>query len=99
MPKVQRGRGLKRTYAMDNIEMPEIWGKYERQAREVEYEPATEHESESNISESCDVIGDDDDTPKKKKIIKMALRDAVGAIRQHPEQEKAVSHSDCFRCT
>jgi hypothetical protein len=84
------GRGLKRSYAVDNFATPAARGKYGQQAVDEEYEPVTERESDAPEPDDVVDLDDDDPTPKKKKskIAKVPVREAVGSSRQQPEPRR-----------
>jgi hypothetical protein len=82
------GRGLKRSYAVDNFAVPAHGGQYGQEASEEEYEQLTERESDVLDLD----LDDDDPTPKKKpKTTKVAVREAVGSSRQEPEPHRQLN--------
>jgi len=87
------GRGLKRSYAVDNFATPAAGGKYGQQALEDEYEPTTECKSDALEFDNVLDLNDDDPTLKKKKpkTAKVVVRDAVGSSRQQPEPRQEVN--------
>jgi hypothetical protein len=79
------GRGLKRSYAVENFAAP----AHGQEALEEEYERVTERESDVLELD----LDDDDPTPKKKKpkTTKVAVREAVGSTRQEPEPHRELN--------
>lgn len=75
---------MKRTYAINDFTTPVPQGKYDRQAYEEEYEPATEHESDAAQPDEVLEL-DDDPTPKKKQKTTTKAREAIAASRKEPE--------------
>jgi hypothetical protein len=94
------GRGLKRSYAVDDFAAPTAGGKYGQEALEEEYKPVTEWESDALKLDNILDCDDDDPTPKKKKLktAKVAVREAVGSSCQQPEPRQQLDRVSISYC-
>jgi hypothetical protein len=94
------GRGLKRSYAVDDFAAPTAGGKYGQEALEEEYEPVTEQESDALELDNILDCNDNNPTPKKKKpkTAKVPVREAVGSSRQQPEPHQQLDKVSISYC-